>query len=167
MNFVHNISGRGLIAYLHDIIMAGVSFALALYLRLGDDIFFYNPDPMIQGGIVFVIICAGIFWFSGLYRGVWRYASMNDLLAITRAVTLAVVTFLVVLELCGRWRKFRHRFAAWTWMHLCDPLLDSFRLRKMFNKLYVDRWFTRRITTLVDETSSVEETTKMEMSGQP
>jgi O-antigen biosynthesis protein WbqV len=102
MNFVHRISGRGLVAYLHDIVMAGVSFALTLYLRLGDDIFFYNSGPIIQGGVVFVVICAGIFWFSGLYRGVWRYASMNDLLAITRAVTVAVATFLIVMFLWTR-----------------------------------------------------------------
>ncbi|MFQ5765795.1 MAG: polysaccharide biosynthesis protein [Rhodospirillales bacterium] len=102
MNFIHRISGRGLVAYIHDIIMAGVSFVLALYLRLGDDIFFYASGPMVHGGIVFVVICVVVFWFSGLYRGVWRYASMSDLLAITRAVTVAVVMFLVVMFLWTR-----------------------------------------------------------------
>ena len=86
MNFVHRISGRGLIAYFHDIVMSGVAFALALYLRLGDDIFLYAANPMVEAGILFMSISAVVFWLSGLYRGVWRYASMNDLLAITRAV---------------------------------------------------------------------------------
>lgn len=105
MKFTHNISARGLVAYAHDIVMAGLSFVLALYLRLGDDITFYNPDPMIQGGIIFVAISAVVFWFSGLYRGVWRYASINDLLAITRAVTIAIFTFLLVMFL---WTRFLH-----------------------------------------------------------
>ena len=105
MKFTHNISARGLVAYAHDIVMAGLSFVLALYLRLGDDITLYNPNPMIQSGIIFVAISAVVFWFSGLYRGVWRYASMNDLLAITRAVTIAVFTFLLVMFL---WTRFLH-----------------------------------------------------------
>ena len=41
MNFVHKISGRGLIAYFHDIVMSGAAFWLAIYLRLGDDPRFY------------------------------------------------------------------------------------------------------------------------------
>ncbi|HOJ43633.1 MAG TPA: nucleoside-diphosphate sugar epimerase/dehydratase, partial [Syntrophorhabdaceae bacterium] len=42
--------------------------------------------------ILFVIrvICFHVF---GLYRGVWRYASMNDLLRILKAVTLGTVIF--------------------------------------------------------------------------
>ncbi len=103
MKFTHKISPRGLVAYAHDIAMAGLSFVLALYLRLGDDTTLYKPDPMIQGGIVFVAISAVVFWFSGLYRGVWRYASINDLLAITRAVTIAVFTFSLVMFL---WTRF-------------------------------------------------------------
>ena len=84
MKFTKKMFFRSLVAYAHDIAMAGLSFVLALYLRLGDDITLYNPDPMIQGGVIFVAISAVVFWFSGLYRGVWRYASMNDLMAITR-----------------------------------------------------------------------------------
>ena len=105
MNFIHRISGRGLIAYIHDILISGAAFALALYLRLGDDLFLYAAPPMIQAGILFMVISAGVFWVSGLYRGVWRYASMNDLLAIIRAVTVAVLTFLLVLFL---WTRFLH-----------------------------------------------------------
>ena len=31
---------------------------------------------------------------TGLYRGIWRYASLPDLFSITRAVTLTVLIFL-------------------------------------------------------------------------
>ncbi|MEE8351667.1 MAG: polysaccharide biosynthesis protein, partial [Rhodospirillales bacterium] len=105
MNFVRKISGRGLIAYIHDIVMSGLAFWLAIYLRLGDDPQFYALQPMVQACIIFVGICAVVFWFSGLYRGVWRYASMNDLLAITRTVTIAVFTYLLVMFL---WTRFQY-----------------------------------------------------------
>ncbi|MDA0307006.1 MAG: nucleoside-diphosphate sugar epimerase/dehydratase [Proteobacteria bacterium] len=105
MNFVRKISGRGLIAYIHDIVMSGAAFWLAIYLRLGDDPQFYALQPMVRACIIFVGICAVVFWFSGLYRGVWRYASMSDLLAITRAVTIAVFTYLLVMFL---WTRFQY-----------------------------------------------------------
>ncbi len=103
MSLFHRISGRGWIAYGHDIVMAAVSFALSLYLRLGDDIAYYAGPNVWQAGIVFTVICAVVFWSSGLYRGVWRYASLNDLWAITRAVTLAVLVFLLAMFL---WTRF-------------------------------------------------------------
>ncbi|NQU61354.1 MAG: polysaccharide biosynthesis protein [Rhodospirillales bacterium] len=105
MNFIRNISSRGLVAYIHDIIMSGIAFALAIYLRLGDDSQFYAVEPMVKAGLLFMALSAVVFWFSGLYRGVWRYASLNDLLAITRAVTVTVLSFLLILFL---WTRFLH-----------------------------------------------------------
>ena len=96
------ISARGYVAYAHDIVMAAVSFALSLYLRLGDAVYYYSPALLVQGTIVFTMIAAGVFWYMGLYRGVWRYASLNDLLAITRATAAVVLIFLVVMFLWTR-----------------------------------------------------------------
>ena len=59
-------------------------------------------DLVIQGTAVFTVIAAAVFWLMGLYRGVWRYASMNDLLAITRSVSLAILVFLLVMFLWTR-----------------------------------------------------------------
>lgn len=96
------IPSRGYIAYAHDIFMAGLSFVLSLYLRIGDDLEFYPTDFIIYGTLTFTAVAAMVFWVSGLYRGVWRYASMNDLLAITKAASLTVLLFLVVLFLWTR-----------------------------------------------------------------
>jgi FlaA1/EpsC-like NDP-sugar epimerase len=91
------IPARGLIVFTHDIFMATVSFLAALYLRIGDGIFDYPTEILIQGAGVFVVIAAGVFWHMDLYRGVWRYASLNDLLAITRSTTLIILIFLLVM----------------------------------------------------------------------
>ena len=52
-----------------------------------------NTPPAVG---IFTAVAGGVFWFTGLYRGVWRYASMSDMLAITRAVTLVILIFLLV-----------------------------------------------------------------------
>jgi len=83
--------------FAHDIFMAGLSFVLSVYLRLDFWIVDDLNEPWWIAGALFTAISALVFWSSGLYRGVWRYASLNDLWAITRAVSLAVVTFAFIM----------------------------------------------------------------------
>lgn len=77
--------------------MTAASFALALYLRLGDATFLYVDQYLWIGAALLTAIGAGVYWFSGLYRGIWRYASMSDLTAIAKAVTLVILIFVVVM----------------------------------------------------------------------
>ena len=94
------ITHRGYLVYSHDIIMTVLSFYISLYLRLGDQLLgYFSPETLVFGGALFGIISAGVYLYQDLYRGVWRYASLNDLIAITRAVTLVVLIFLLVLFL--------------------------------------------------------------------
>jgi FlaA1/EpsC-like NDP-sugar epimerase len=88
---------RGYVAFAHDIIMAALSFALALYLRLGDDLAAFADDLLLEGTIVFTLTAGGVFWFMGLYKGIWRYASLSDLFAILRSATLTVLIFLLIM----------------------------------------------------------------------
>src|SRR5690606_11984853 len=93
---------RAGIAFLHDVAMAAVSLPLSLNLRLGDRMLAYSSDFLLPATLTFTAIAALVFWFTGLYRGVWRYASMNDLMAIARAVTLTILVFLPVMFLVSR-----------------------------------------------------------------
>jgi len=88
---------RAFFAFLHDVGMAALSFALAIYLRLGDAALQYEPSLMILYGGVFTAIAAVVFLVTGLYRGIWRYASLPDLFNIARAATLTELIFLPVM----------------------------------------------------------------------
>ena len=96
------IPSRAHFVFAHDIFMAAASFVLALELRTWDSFYYIPTDLVIQGTVIFTVIAALVFWFMGLYRGVWRYASMNDLLAITRSVSMAILVFLLVMFLWTR-----------------------------------------------------------------
>ncbi|MGE5548207.1 MAG: polysaccharide biosynthesis protein [Solirubrobacterales bacterium] len=89
------------LAYCHDLVMAAASLVLSLYLRVGDDITSYG-GMLSVGVLVFTLVAAAVFRIAGMYRGVWRYASVNDLMAITRAVTLTILLFLPVMFLWNR-----------------------------------------------------------------
>ena len=88
---------RQYLVYVHDLVMAALAFVLALYLRLGDAIYFYSPGLLLYGTIVFTAVAAVVFWPMGLYRGIWRYASLNDLIAITRSAFVTVLVFLSIM----------------------------------------------------------------------
>jgi FlaA1/EpsC-like NDP-sugar epimerase len=82
--------------------MAALSFAISVYLRMDFWILEYHRETWLAAATLFTAIAAMVFWLSGLYRGVWRYASLNDLWAITRAVSLTVVIFAFAMFLWVR-----------------------------------------------------------------
>ena len=94
--------GRAKIAYGHDIFMASLSLPLSLWLRMGSSIDTVPTEFMVQSTVLFAIVAACVFWPMGLYRGIWRYASMNDLIQITKAVSLAVLIFVPILFVTSR-----------------------------------------------------------------
>jgi FlaA1/EpsC-like NDP-sugar epimerase len=90
------------IALLHDSIVATCSVGLALYLRIGDDLFTINEQSLAIMMAAFAVIAVPTFRFFGMYRGIWRYASVDDLVNITKAVTLAVLIFFPIMFLLNR-----------------------------------------------------------------
>ena len=93
---------RAHIALIHDIVMAGVAFLAAVTLRLGGDVFDQAPRVVLLGAPIFMSIAAIVFTTTGLYRGIWRYASLDDILAIVRAATATVLLTLTLLFLSTR-----------------------------------------------------------------
>ncbi len=80
---------RAALAFLHDLIAAALAWVLAYLLR-----FNLEPPPNFLSEmwrtLVWVVPLQGlVFWRFGLYRGIWRYASINDLKRILLAVLLA------------------------------------------------------------------------------
>ncbi|NNE83109.1 MAG: polysaccharide biosynthesis protein, partial [Alphaproteobacteria bacterium] len=98
--------------------MAAVSFVLTLLLRMGDAIYTLPLDFIVQGTALFTVIAAAAFWYMGLYRGIWRYASTNDVIQITKAVTVTVLVFLPVLFLWSRAEFLPRSFPVINWFVL-------------------------------------------------
>ncbi|MBH72720.1 MAG: nucleotide sugar dehydratase [Rhodospirillaceae bacterium] len=93
---------RSRIALVHDTAMATISFPLALYLRLGDEFSLIMNSEIAVANAGFSVTALSAFIFSKMYRGIWRYASINDLLTITKAVTLAILIFFSILFVLTR-----------------------------------------------------------------
>jgi len=109
---------RALLALLHDVAMTAISLVASLYLRLGNEILGYEPTMTAIYIASFTLIAACVFLLTGLYRGIWRYASLPDLFNITRAVSLTVLVFLPVMFVLTRLDRFPRSLLLIDWFVL-------------------------------------------------
>jgi FlaA1/EpsC-like NDP-sugar epimerase len=78
-------------AYFHDSVMIVLAWLGAFWLRFN---FTGIPEWFLSQALqmvpVLVVVQGGVFWYLGLYRGVWRFASMPDLIRIVQSVVIGV-----------------------------------------------------------------------------
>ena len=88
---------RTALAIAHDIGATVLAWTFAYLLRFNFDLPVHFSEEMQQTLLWIVPLEVLIFWKMGLYRGIWRYASLNDLRRIVLAVLLAAAAIPVVL----------------------------------------------------------------------
>jgi FlaA1/EpsC-like NDP-sugar epimerase len=91
------VSRYTLLALAHDLCAAALAWAAAYYLR-----FNFELPPDYRGEMWRTLLWVAplqllVFWYMGLYRGIWRYASVADLRRIFMAVLLAAMLIPLVL----------------------------------------------------------------------
>ncbi len=131
---------RLVLVALHDGLMAALAFELSVWLRL-----YFLPSQhdffhLWQGTAVFTLVCLAVFWWQGLHRGIWRYASFSDFKLILKAVTLAVLIFLPVMFLLTRLEGLPRSAMAINWCLLVAALTMPrmiYRLAKDGNLLFL------------------------------
>ncbi|WP_435628142.1 polysaccharide biosynthesis protein [Candidatus Ferrigenium straubiae] len=90
-------NARTALAILHDTAAAAFALIGAYLLRFNFEV---PPDftAEIKYNLLWIVLLQmAIFWGFGLYRGMWRYASLNDLRRIVLAVLFAAIVIPFVL----------------------------------------------------------------------
>lgn len=91
---------RTLAAFGHDLVAASLAWVLAFLLRFNFDVPPEFVDSAVRSMLWVLPLFGGLFFSFGLYRGLWRFASLSDLQHIFAAVlTGAVVTVVLVVFL--------------------------------------------------------------------
>jgi FlaA1/EpsC-like NDP-sugar epimerase len=134
---------RTLLALLHDAVMTALSVLLSLSLRLGDDMDKLDPGMVAQDMALFTVIVLVFLRLTGLYRGIWRYASLNDLFAIARAATASVLVYTLLLFLTTRLQGQPRSTLAINWFVLIGLLSGPRILYRLFKDGRLDRVFER------------------------
>jgi FlaA1/EpsC-like NDP-sugar epimerase len=85
-------AARALLAFLHDVGAVALAWLGAYWLRFNLEM---PPPAFLQTAFValpgVLAVHAVVFWLMGLYRGLWRYASLPDLQRILVAVGIAAL----------------------------------------------------------------------------
>ena len=93
---------RSAAALLHDVLAAFLAWYLAFWLRFNTEIPQYVVPNMVGVMLWVVPLQAAIFFGSGMYRGIWRYASVADLQRIALAVGLSTLLIALMLVMLPR-----------------------------------------------------------------
>jgi FlaA1/EpsC-like NDP-sugar epimerase len=90
---------RRLVVFGHDVAASGVAWVLAYWLRFNLDIPHDFFELMLERLPWIMGVHAAVFLVLGLYRGLWRYASLPDLQRIVIAVGVAALAVPAALGL--------------------------------------------------------------------
>lgn len=90
---------RVILVFVHDLAAAALAWYLAYLLRFNFDISPAYLKGMFQTLLWVVPLQALVFWRFGLYRGLWRYASVPDLQRIFLAVGVGAMATALLLHL--------------------------------------------------------------------
>lgn len=89
---------RIIFAELHDVLAIVFAWYFAFVLRFNFDIPPAFFDALYQSLLIALPIQMGCFFFLGLYKGVWRFASLTDLKRIITAVFVSTLLVIVLMQ---------------------------------------------------------------------
>ncbi len=132
---------RRLVAFLHDVLAACLAWVLAFWLRFNLDIPDLYQSVMLTRLPGVLLIHAVIFWTLGLYRGLWRYASLPDLQRIVIAVGLGAAIVPAIFALLRIGSEVPRS------VYLITPLLLGSAM--CASRLFYRAWKEGRLVTLI------------------
>ncbi len=109
---------KTILAFSHDLAASIAAFLLGMALRHGEAVLSIPAAHLFGNALLFAVISGAVFLFSGLYRGIWAYASVRDLITIVKAVTLAVLIYLPAAFLLTRLADVPRTTPAIVWLLL-------------------------------------------------
>ena len=80
-----------------DSVVIGGSFSIAHFLRFEGEMtenIIYAHDKLI---LFFISIKIANFYLFGLYRGIWKYASISDMINVFKATVFSTLCIIVIL----------------------------------------------------------------------
>ncbi|MGI9493629.1 MAG: polysaccharide biosynthesis protein [Geminicoccaceae bacterium] len=133
---------RQQIVYLHDLILAGLSLPVALYLRLGNVVLPSFWPGLVVAAVGFAAVAAVTFSAFGMHRRVWRYAAMSDLIVVLKCATIAILVFLPLMFWANRLADIPRSVPVIQWLVLIAMLCGP---RFTYRILLDGRWEFRTV----------------------
>ncbi|MFN7039514.1 MAG: polysaccharide biosynthesis protein [Alphaproteobacteria bacterium] len=133
---------RSYFVFAHDLIAAALSYIVSMYLKFGTEFSQAgSKNQILFGGLVFIFISIIVLYSSKIHRAIWKYISIKDLIDITKATLIIILSFIAVTFVVNRLENFSRAMLGINWMvlvgFLCGPriLYRVSRERMALNKL--------------------------------
>jgi len=97
---------RRIVEVFSDFILICIAYYSAYLLRFEGTIIDANTMLLMKSLPWIVIIKFSCFAYLGLYKGVWKYIGITDLISIFKAVTLGTVLSIIFLTIAFRFRDY-------------------------------------------------------------
>jgi FlaA1/EpsC-like NDP-sugar epimerase len=92
---------RRLIIFVHDLVAAAMAWVISFWLRFNLDLPPEYADIMLNRLALVIGVHALVFWALGLYKGMWRYASLPDIQRLLLAVGVAALAVPALFAILG------------------------------------------------------------------
>ncbi|WP_148276843.1 polysaccharide biosynthesis protein [Candidatus Endolissoclinum faulkneri] len=87
---------RSLLIFAHDTVLAAISFPLALYVQIGEQMPLWPIQLIHTWILIFTFVALGVFILMRLDIAIWRYTSIVDLGRIVQAVVINIFCFILL-----------------------------------------------------------------------
>jgi len=119
-----------------DFILICVAYISAYLLRFEGVLSLRNQDLIVKSLPFIVIIKYIVFFKCGLYRGVWRYVSIPDLINIFKGVSLASIVSAVTILFIWRFQGFSRAVFVIDWLLLFVLISGSRILERVYKEIF-------------------------------
>jgi len=113
--FLHK---RRIVEVLLDFALICVAYYSAYFLRFEGELFSRN-SYLIENSLIWIILIKmSVFFIFGLYRGVWKYISISDLLTIFKVVSIGSIVSILFITFAFRFQEYSRAVFFIDWMLL-------------------------------------------------
>jgi len=131
-----NFPKRRYFVLLLDLVLCACSYILAVALRF--DFKILPEMERIMPALLIVVLSKGVvFYFSRLYRSIWKYASLSDAVEIFKTVTLASLVMLFSMMVMRDFVQFSRAIFLMDWGILLCLMISSRLAWRVFREQYV------------------------------
>lgn len=127
---------RRILEILLDLSFICVAYYSAYFLRFEGPLLASNLKLVEQSLVWLILIKISSFYIFGLYRGVWKYISISDLISIFKAVTLGSAFSIIVFTLLFRFKDFSRAVFFLDWLILLFLVSGSRILFRVLGELF-------------------------------
>ncbi|HVO76703.1 MAG TPA: hypothetical protein VMT60_01835, partial [Candidatus Bathyarchaeia archaeon] len=127
--------GRTLGVAFGDLAFIAASYVLSYYLRLNFKFPQAETSSMLISLPIVLVIRTAVFFTYGLYRGVWRYTTFDDVIRIGKAVSVGSAIMVVSFTLLFRFKAFPRSVFIIDWFILTVFMAGSRIAARWFHEL--------------------------------